>query len=56
MPNLKDKSIRKNSEAFFIAVFNLSLNEQVQSNVLHLFRNGITREQLLIDFNDFLAN
>ena len=38
----KDKQTRKNLEAFFIAVQKPSLNEQVKSNVLHLFRSGIT--------------
>ena len=38
----KDKRTGKNLEAFFIAVQKPSLNEQVKSNVLHLFRNSIT--------------
>ena len=37
MPVLKDKRTRKNLEAFFIAVQKPSLNEQMKSNVLHLF-------------------
>ena len=36
----KGKRTCKNLEAFFIAVQNPKLNEQVNSNVLHLFRNG----------------
>ena len=42
MPVTKDKRTSKNLEAFFIAVQKPSLNAQVKSNVLHLFRNGIT--------------
>ena len=37
MPAPKDKLTRKNLEAFFIAVQKLSLNEQVKSNIVHLF-------------------
>ena len=40
MPAPKDKRTRKNLEVFFIAVQKPSLNEQVKSNVLHLFRSG----------------
>ena len=42
MPAPKDKRTRKNLEEFFIAVRKPSLNEKVKSNVLYLFRNGIT--------------
>ena len=35
----KGKGIRKNLEAFFIAVQKPSLNKHLKSNVLHLFRN-----------------
>ena len=42
MPALKDKRTRKNLEEFFIAVRKPSLNEKVKSNVLYLFRSGIT--------------
>ena len=33
---------RKNIEAFFIAIMRPSLNEQVDSDALILFRNGVT--------------
>ena len=33
---------RKNLEASYIALLRPDLNEQVQSNVLNLFRNGVT--------------
>ena len=33
---------RKNIEAFFIAIMRPSLNEQTDSDVLILFRNGVT--------------
>ena len=33
---------RKNLEAFYIALMRPNLNEQCDSNVLNLFRNGIT--------------
>ena len=42
MPAPKEKRTRKILEEFFIAVQKPSVNEQVKSNVLHLFRNGIT--------------
>ena len=42
MPAPKDKLTCKNLEAFFIAVQKPSLNEQVKSNVSHLFQNDIT--------------
>ena len=42
MPAPKDKRTPKSLEAFFIAAQKLSLNEQLKSNVLHLFQNGIT--------------
>ena len=42
MPAPKDKRTCKNLEAFFTAVQKPSWNEQVKSNVLHLFRNSIT--------------
>ena len=38
----KNKRTRKSLETFFIAVVKPSLNEQVKSNVLHLFRNDIS--------------
>ena len=38
----KDKRTHTNVEAFFIAVQKPSLNEQVKSNILHLFQTGIT--------------
>ena len=34
--------IDKNMEAFFIAIMRPSLNEQIDSNALILFRNGVT--------------
>ena len=37
----KDRT-RKNLEAFFIALLKPQLNDQVESNLLNLFRNGIT--------------
>ena len=42
MPAPKYILTHKNLEAFFITVQKPSLNKQVKSNVLHLFRNGIT--------------
>ena len=42
MPAPKDKQRHKNFEVYFIAVQKPSLNEQVKSNVLHLFQNGNT--------------
>ena len=42
MPAPKDKRTCKNLEVFFIVVQKPSLNEQVKSSVLHLFRNSIT--------------
>ena len=48
MPAPKDKRKRKNLEAFFIAVQKPSLNEQVKSNVLHLFQNIITSGTFLM--------
>ena len=42
MPAPKDIGTHKNLEAFFITVQKPSLNKQVKSNVLHLFRKGIT--------------
>ena len=42
MPAPKDKRTHTNLEAFFIAVQKPSLNEQVKSNILHLFQSGIT--------------
>ena len=42
MPAPKDKRTCKNLEVFFIVVQKPSLNEQVKSSVLHLFRNNIT--------------
>ena len=42
MPAPKEKRTRKILDEFFIAVQKPSLNEQMKSNVLHLFRNGIT--------------
>lgn len=38
----KNARTRKNLEAFYIAKLKPSLNEQVESNVLNLFRNGVT--------------
>ena len=38
----KEKRTRKSLETFFIAVQKPLLNEQVKSNVFHLFRNGVT--------------
>ena len=38
----KNTISRKNLEAFFIAKIKPSLNEQVESNALNLFSNGIT--------------
>ena len=38
----KQDRTRKNLEAFYIALLRPSLNEQVESNVLNLFRNGVT--------------
>ena len=38
----KNTRTRKNSEAFFIAKMKASLNEQVESNALNLFCNGVT--------------
>ena len=42
MPAPKDKRTRKILEPFLIAVQKPLLNEQLKSNDLHLFRNGIT--------------
>ena len=41
MPAPKDKPTRKNLEMLFTVVLKPSFNEQVRSNVLHLFQNGI---------------
>ena len=38
----KDGRTRKNLEAFFIAKLKPSLNRQEESNMLTLFRNGVT--------------
>ena len=38
----KDGRARKNFEAFFIAKLKPSLNRQEDSNMLNLFRNGVT--------------
>ena len=38
----KDGRTRKNLEAFFIAKLKPSLNRQEDSNMLTLFRNGVT--------------
>ena len=40
MPTPKDIRTHKNLEAFFITVQKPSLNKQVKSNVLHLFRKA----------------
>ena len=48
VPTAKDERTRKNLEALFIAVKKSSLNEQVKSNGLHIFRNGITSGTFLI--------
>ena len=36
------KMTRKILEACFIALFNPTLNDQIESDLLHLFKNGIT--------------
>ena len=41
MPVPKDKPTRKNLETLFTGVLKPSFNEQVRSNVLHLFQNSI---------------
>ena len=38
----KNTRTRKNLEAYLIALMKPTLNEQVESNVLILFRNGVT--------------
>ena len=37
-----DSRTRKNLEVFYIAKMKPDLNEQVQSNILNLFRHGVT--------------
>ena len=54
MPAPKDKRTRKNLEAFFIAVQKPSLNEQIKSNVLHLFLKRHHMRDIFNNFNDFL--
>ena len=44
----KDGRTRKNLEVFFIAKFKPSLNRQEDSNMLTLFRNGVTQLPLLV--------
>ena len=48
----KSDRTRKNLEAFYIALMRPNLNEQCDSNVLTLFRNGIT----LFDFSIIITN
>ena len=54
MPAPKDKRTRKNLEAFFIAVQKPLLNEQIKSNVLHLFLKRHHMRDIFNNFNDFL--
>ena len=42
-----NKFKRKTIEAYFIAINKPTLNDQLDSNLLHLFRNGITYFQTL---------
>ena len=44
----KDGRTRKNLEAFFIAKLKPSLKRQEESNMLTLFRNGVTQLPLLV--------
>ena len=44
----KDGRTRKNLEAFFIAKLKPSLNRQEDSNMLTLFRNGVTQLPLFV--------
>ena len=53
IPAPKDEQTRKNVEVLFIAVIKLSLNEQMKSNVLHLFQNNIIWGRFLITLITF---
>ena len=48
----KDGRTRKNLEAFFIAKLKPSLNRQEDSNMLNLFRNGVTQQPLFIRWTE----